>query len=1428
MNSAEEQLAIRQSAEVYRTDVLRQQARSLLDGLTGSACGDTSSRAAVTAVAKELSALLQAAPDIPLTIDLLKKYPCLCPPHLGELSDLQAESVPISLHPTGPCSLCSPWANDIVANVPGALSSYLDICVPLGSITLSDCQSGWCFLKRALYLAGVLDYFLEKKLVASKEKDRKAPTEYAKGNTIQRAIYDPRVVHVGITYLEGHAMLPALAFFLDASGELPTGVSLPLSRNFLFRIVPQFTLAPDASLRRNYIHSFILPYGDHRETEHATHLYDNAILICTEYEQLVSAACLPLTTPALKEAAVLFFAVLVLNGTAARAHSVVTGVEIETENRAFSGLYPTHGITLLGACAIMTRLLNANEALATCSDGVTGLRVALVGLAESGADLLSSNARFSPWISGTTPSDQSVRGLSSLCPSLLLDLGGGVSYNYLCSVTAGLWRHLVYLAQCIRSGLYGDGSSFTLFPSIFQTTNYTLAGGITLHGFPGFDMLLTFEVNEDFFSGRNWAAPSLAHTIEGLLTQALVTFFPFAENIVVALHWPGETSTSYLNNTFHVYGKGTIDPGVTLPLHAWSRPIVVVALKLSATPLQSVSKAVYRGPKVPSSDADLFQKIFGPRAEKRRFEDGSVNACLLAERYATADQQLRSLVQHLIVRHLDTVVCKSHIWSSEVLVEHFPYLSTRITDAQVIMMACNQLRVALMTASSDSSELPVDILAVTFPDSYGRLLSTDTPLVSFQQGVQGTGEEFLANGRCITALLTIQSRSAWPNDQGAIACLKTVMLHTLMTHLMTQRPSLRTAAALQSADGAFLTSKGSANVDNVVYTSYLPSETQFYLRGSCLDLFFPVQHIEDRVGVERPAGTGCGIFFRLFLVIDKDHKIFEDSNSKVCKVREHYYRFMYEVAPAHSRAMQELAKLNRAFIQTVILAKRWVSAHQIPLYSLAHSFIDTPAHPATSQLVCKLYGQVESGDMTYDSFIELIQAEDERLLDEDGESELIPSVFTRVCEAVRPLHTMLPPSARATMGFISEEAIELIVALAFIIHSHNGVTQVTSALAGFRAFLAFWIDAYLDRSPFTQEYDLYDFSKRWCYEGRDFGNEEVDNFVISTYQDAIRHRKASDKSFAARTELTSVIDALVDVSLLLEGKELSKDDKDLLFRTGNRVLAKSSRLYATAGNKVVLFSAGMATDGTQKTYLPPLLLRTEYDPSGSAFTAALTTDTITRLGLCAEASLRALDMLFISVEREYDLRAIFSATIPRAHAQLKVDPHFCQLVRCDNEDRSLPVRRIVPSSLSTIPNVGKRDPVRKGLQKHLTASNSVDFFARPPVGFSPYELCLPILARSLLPLGAIRVDTEQPHIITVEVDGQALKEAKRRITDCEANEMQDMIPTEGGYRKCSLLTLEGAMLEAGCFLAGGEMSTRIVDTGIENSRPEGRKRKTKH
>ncbi|TNJ28584.1 hypothetical protein GMRT_12748 [Giardia muris] len=1428
MNSAEEQLAMRQSAEAYYTDVLRKQAHDLLNGLTGSACGDVSSRAAVTAVARELSGFLHAAPDLPLSADLLKKYPCLCPPHLGELSDLQTESGPISLRPVGSCSFCSPWANDIVANVPGALSLYLDICVPLGPLTLADCQSGWCFLKRAIYLAGVLDYFLEKRLAVSKGKEGKAPTEYAEEDTIQQMIYDPRVVHIGVTYLEGYALLPVLTFFLDTSGDLPAGVSLPFSRNFLFRIVPQFTLAPDIFLKRNYTLSPILAFGDSRETEHATYLYDNVILICAEYEQLVAAACLPLATPALREATTLLFASFALNGVAARAHSVMAGVEVEKEDRAFSGLYPTHGITFLGTCAVMTRLLNANDVLATCSDGTTGLRVALMTLAESGAGLLSISSDFSPWLSGTTPSDLRVRNQGSLCPFLLLDVGYGVFYNYLCAVTAGLWRHLVYLTQCIRNELYGDGSSFTLFPSIFQTTNYTLMGGTTVHGFPGFDMLLTFEVKEDFFSGRNWAVPSLAHVIEGLLTQALVTFFSFAENIVTVLHWPGETSTPYINNTFHIYGKGTMDSKVTQPLHAWARPIVVIALKLGVTPLQSVSKAVYRGPKIPSSDGELFQKIFGPRAEKRRFEDGSVNQCLLAERHATADQQLRSLLQHLIIRHFDSMVCKQHLWSSEALLEHFSYLVPRVTDAQVVMTACNQLRVALMAAASDSSELPVDILAVTFPDSYGRLLSTNTPLISFQQGVQGAGEEFLATGRCITTMLTIQSRSAWPNDQGAIACLKTVMLHTLMTHLMTQRPSLRTVAALRSADGAFVTSRGSLHVDNVVYTSYLPSETQYYLRGSCLDLFLPVQHIEDHEGVERPAGTGCGIFFRLFLAIDNDYRIFEDNNSKVCKIRERYYRFMYEVAPAHSRAMQAFAKLNRAFIQTVILAKRWVSAHQIPLYSLTHSFIDTPAHPATSQLICKLYGQVESGEIAYNSFIELLQAEDEQMMDDNGEMEHIPSVFTRVCEAIRPLHTMLPPSARATMGFVSEEAIELIVALAFILHSRNGETQVTSALAGFRAFLAFWIEAYQDRSPFAQEYDLYDFSKRWCYEGRDLGNDEMDNFVISTYQDAVRHRKGSGQFSAENTEVVTVIDILVDVGLLLEGKGISKNDANLLLRTGNRILVKNSRLYATAGNKVVLFSAGMTSNGTQKAYLPPLLLRTEYDPSGSVFTAALTQETITRLGLCAEASLKALDMLFVSVEREYDLRAIFSATIPRAHAQLKVDPQLCHIVRCDNEDRSLPVRRIAPSSLSTISNVGKRDSARQGLKKHLVATSSVEFFERPPVGFSPYELCLPILARSLLPLGAIRVDTEQPQIVTVEVDGQVLKEARQRVVDCGANEMQDMVPTEGGYRRCPLLTLEGAILEAGCLLAGGEMSTRIADTGVGSSWSEGRTRKTKH
>lgn len=87
--------------------------------------------------------------------------------------------------------------------------------------------------------------------------------------------------------------------------------------------------------------------------------------------------------------------------------------------------------------------------------------------------------------------------------------------------------------------------------------------------------------------------------------------------------------------------------------------------------------------------------------------------------------------------------------------------------------------------------------------------------------------------------------------------------------------------------------------------------------------------------------------------------------------------------------------------------------------------------------------------------------------------------------------------------------------------------------------------------------------------------------------------------------------------------------------------------------------------------IPPVLLRTVYDPSGALFTSSIDKDLLKRLGSYALLSLRALDAYTVAESPVVHLQALFSTSIDHISAILEVDDVMHMTIRCDGRTESL-------------------------------------------------------------------------------------------------------------------------------------------------------------
>ena len=1544
--TAAEQLELRQNAELLRTDVLREEIAILMDSIQASASSGRNSQRCVQLVASELIDIIMnkttpqsSAKDAPtgkgmnlsntkdlatsVDISILRQYPFLVPAGFNMQSlDPAIGGLRIPLDPVSTPSVISPWISGICGNVPGSTTMYVDIVIPIAPPEQEIFEESIHFLVQAAYLAGILHHRIAPSLkILDSHTSTRNVAAYAKGDNISSALYDSRVINLGVSLQENSLMQPLLGLYIDASDYLHdlADVQMPISRNMVFRLVPQIVCTQNTTQKLNSLHSrrFAAPfsYGDPREDAVAPPFsLVSQTALCLDYVEIVDAACAPLTTPTLQQVAILFYMLLVLHGAAPRVHLNPWTIELldsqrdilHNENVAeqhtfkesygFSGIYPSHGLTLLSATALVSHVLRSSDVLINCTDAATGLRVFLTHISElnnylvppkyadsiSSYMLLSYNDRQNQSIAEQySPTSWAYAG----SPLLLMVTKSGLLYNYLHNITLGTWRHILRVADEARS-LFIDSSlcksTFQLYPTLFQSTNFTSAGSTSVFGSPSCDITLSIRLNKGIFTDSPLLPTLFAHFIEGVIFKALAHYTSKITDVICVMHWGVHVTCCYKNNLYTVTSdvlrscsNTAPDTEIPGPLHDISQPHILVLLKLAPSTLHQTGVAIHRGPSLLSQkdDADLYSRLFDfsvgneKMLDKRRFADGDMCVCTKWKRGVSVEEQLHSVMKGFAKHNFGALITKIYIRDSSGLLDVvYPDMSATVlaSEMQVISTACEHMQAALQAASLDCTDLPVNIVSIEMSDEYGRLSAVDSPTYILYLSDDASADQIPFNNRCITGMMILQNRDTWPKDPGAIACLKLLVMNMLMTHIQTRRPSLHSSAVLKAADVGYKTSIESYLVDNVAYTSYIPSDSKMYLRGSCLDILMPIRHIDKHVyGKELPdfvanndLGGYRGVAFRFFIALPQDQSFYSSSSLRTYKIKEQYYNTIYNILPAHAAATRALSQQNTAYCLSVLLAKRWVNAHLIPTYTLTHLFIDSAGNPVTSRIIANLYKRLCENRITKEEFLELIQAEDQEISDSedhDAPPRLVKSAFTLAREEVSQSHTLIPPSARAYMGFMSEEAIELILAFVFTQHVRDGKTCIASPLVGFRLFLAFLIEASRGLGPMEKEYDLYGFMRQWYYEGvsdpeysmhcttkrAGDSTDSYSNFVMDIYRETVPGRgrpgyrswksttsgdhSSQRKRSSFKHSYVNVTDVVVDHNVALGQGCLSNKDYELLYNTGNRIIAKNTKLYSSLKDTKVLSSSGigkLSADAMMSASIPPVLLRTVYDPSGTLFTSSIDKELLRRLGSYALLSLRALDAYMIAESPIIHLQALFSTSIDHISAILELDDTMHKTIRCDGEDRAFaPVPPSVLSNKTMVPRnwLSCTADSGSGCDELLLFNSLRESLADPPVGYNPVPLCMPILARNLGSNARLYFDSQAATRVGLELVSSGAHQEKLPKDDIEKHQLMYRVPdANNNYAFSKELFIEGSLAEAGRLFKLAVLTSDIVPVPKDN------------
>lgn len=1437
----EEQLALRQSSELFATDVLRSQTELLLQDVKRNVAASAASQNAVQTIVGGVTRVLKRLPrGARASLDMFAVHAGLVnllpsgfdPERLAALqfpTERERVTFDFELPALERVDATSPWSHGVACSIPGTASLYLDICVamPEGVMTERDYTCGSYFVKRAMVLGLIYRHILSLRSGAAAQGAGPA------GPSLDNCWWHPATSTYGVTYLENNPLLPLLTFSV-ASDDSTAGLSLPLSRNFQFRINPYTPQThyshPDAArllarLTPCYCNERLLSTAfDYRDVTgdrlRAASLSErllpsldvtNALVLDMLYGSCALADSLVynyLATDALRDACCLLHMLFVCHGVAPRVHRPPAPLS----KAGGAGVHPCSGMGLFSTCALVSSVVTRSPSLGDATDSATALRIVLGHIATS--MVLPAEGAFFVGFSAADEdfrlSDKEHAALqASGAPLCLLKVlpGANCLFNCLFNVTLGTWRVLVArvghiqrrfttpslaaataqlgaagVAPALPSASKQAGleqravlDTLSTFECIFPATHLAAADGLCLDAPYGADLTITLPLESlltgdgayAFYRDSRVTLLTVCKQVEALLTQALVQTGRCAV-VSCRLLWPlgiaparaGAGADAADAPPPHKFARHYRNNMVLLDagdgaLSVWAMPLAVTALVYFGA--DSALSPLHRGP--PTGDAAAsasYKALFADRVEQRRFADGLTNHCTAWAAVQSLSLQVQEIAEFVARTHMDAYFSDFCVASEATLLRRvLPHHSSLRTDFQSVARAQAHVAVAVRAAAADCRDLPCDVLDVVFIDSNAR----GTALVSPVHALGGDGGADTPQRALsvVTGLVRLETVGAWPRDHAPVQCLKTLILQKLGRQLTAGRPSPSSAALLSTGERHY--------ADTSAVRTYLPDGTRHYLTASCLDVLVPLRKAAAGVVFKEEKGAldrlqSSGVVFRLFVALPVDVTLFRSVlGTQAAAAKADYLTTVYDTLPEHSQRVASLCSLVPGYQESVWLAKRWVASHLVPLFSLTHLFVDSPAAPCGTKVFAELVHRLRAGEVGEDDF--------RKTLEDDA-------FFAAVRTECEFSHRYMPVSARASAGFVCEEAVELLVALCFgpapPPHSPPSPQSLRprTGLSGFRAFLKL-VAALTPDSALRSRLELARADA--VHSALLLSRAEIrqlDRCIdpqgdIQAQRQALQEdarRRARARRQHARAPAAGVAGAALAGAAAVQahGRDVFDlfVDVDALFVNHGRVAPEEYSDVLDSGNRALGRALGRAAQGCP---CPPVLLRTVYDASGALFTHSLTDAVLERLARRASVALAALDVCTAGYASLVAPTSLFASPVDDLTAVLPVNDAV--------------LRAHANVTADSIETCARRAAALRGAQAAFTddrglaavrdivpdAADPRFVLGSPPCGYAPLGLILPIVGRSVLHVGHVAYDAYNFDHVGVCVTARACLQA---------------------------------------------------------------------
>ena len=311
----------------------------------------------------------------------------------------------------------------------------------------------------------------------------------------------------------------------------------------------------------------------------------------------------------------------------------------------------------------------------------------------------------------------------------------------------------------------------------------------------------------------------------------------------------------------------------------------------------NAQRLVDHGPAAEDKDAATkFRSFWGPKAELRRFRDGSITETVV---WSAKDESgcsvFRRVFTYIIERHIGSEVAKLITYNGDADMQLLPSLSSASRTAtntpfQSIMDAFKQLQ----TDIRNLDDLPLQIRHLLASDPFLSFSSIDIPHIPHTQ-----------MSRPADVILRFEGSARWPDDFDAIQRTKMAF-------------SLKIAELLESSQAHIRARVGLENQDK-------PSLNQCFL---------DVHYTGDQ------SSKNFGAAFRIRIHHDRELTLLErqlkdksmalsqlERQEVALAIAEHKRVFIKE--PAHTQALQTLATRFPAFSGTVRLLWKWISSHRL-------------------------------------------------------------------------------------------------------------------------------------------------------------------------------------------------------------------------------------------------------------------------------------------------------------------------------------------------------------------------------------------------------------------------------------------------------------------------------------------------------------------